>query len=63
VLALTDSQLQIVMTAASGLSPEKRTLFLERVAARLSLRGRFTERDFGEAVRLALQGLIHGAAA
>jgi len=39
MLALTDSQLQLVMAAAGGLSPEKRSLFLERIAARLRLRG------------------------
>jgi hypothetical protein len=35
MLALTDSQLQLVMTAAGGLEVEKRGIFLERVAARL----------------------------
>jgi hypothetical protein len=39
MLALTDSQLGLIMTAAGGLSPEKRALLLERVAARLRLRG------------------------
>jgi hypothetical protein len=43
VLALDDAQLQIVVTAAG---PEKRSLFLERVAARLQLHGpRFTDAD------------------
>jgi hypothetical protein len=36
-LALTDRQLEIVMTAASSLPVEKRCLFLERIAARLRL--------------------------
>jgi hypothetical protein len=55
MLALTDSQLDLVMTAAGGLTPEKRSLFLERVAARLELRGRrFTDDDLERAVRSAL---------
>jgi hypothetical protein len=39
MLALTDAQLEIVMTAAGSLPVEKRSAFLERVAARLRLRG------------------------
>jgi hypothetical protein len=46
------------MTAASGLPVEKRGLFLERVAVRLTLRGRFNDADLDEAVRVALRGLI-----
>jgi len=65
MLALTDSQLQIVMAAAAGcLSPEKRSLFLERVAARLRLRGaNSADADFECVVQLALSGLIHNSAA
>ena len=37
------------MAAAGGLSPEKRSLFLERVAAPLALTGRFTDDDLPEA--------------
>ena len=63
MLALTDSQLQLVMTAAGGLAVEKRGIFLERVAARLQLRGpRFTDADLGAAIRAALTGLIQSAA-
>ena len=51
-------QLALVMTAASGLPVEKRGLFLERVAVRLTLRGRFNDADLDEAVRVALRGLI-----
>jgi len=44
VIALTDSQLELVMTAAGSLTLEKRDVFLQRVAARLQLRGhRFTD--------------------
>jgi hypothetical protein len=63
MLALSDAQLQTVMSAASSLPPEKRGLFLERVAARLTLRGRFTAGDLDDAVRLALVGLVHNSAA
>jgi hypothetical protein len=63
-LALTDDQLQIVISDASGLSPEKRSVFLERLAARLRLRGsRFTDVDLNDAIRLALKGLIQESAA
>jgi hypothetical protein len=52
------------MTAASDLSPEKRAVFLERVAARLQLRGgRFTSDDLAKAIRVALQGLTHDKSA
>jgi hypothetical protein len=63
MLALSDAQLTVVMTAAGGLPVEKRTLFLERVAARLRLRDRFTDADFDDAVRTALRGLIQESAA
>ena len=38
---------------ADELPVEKRALLLERIAARLRLIGRFTDRDFEAAVRLA----------
>jgi hypothetical protein len=38
MLALSDAQMEAVMTAAADLSVEKRSAFLERVAARLKLR-------------------------
>jgi hypothetical protein len=63
MLALSDTQLAIVMTAAGGLAVEKRALFLERVAARLQLHGRFTDADLDDAVRTALSGLIQESAA
>jgi hypothetical protein len=58
LLALSDAQLAVVMTAARGLPMEKRGLFLERVAARLRLRDRFTDADLDGAVRTALGGLV-----
>jgi len=51
------------MTAAGSLPVEKRSVFLERVAARLQLRGpRFTDADLGAAIQAALTGLIQSAA-
>jgi hypothetical protein len=40
---------------------EKRSQFMERIAAMLKLRGRghFTDSDVGDAVKLALVGMIH----
>jgi hypothetical protein len=63
MLALSDHQLAVVMTAAGGLAVEKRSVFLERVAARLRLRGSFTDLDLDDAVRVALRGLIQEPAA
>jgi hypothetical protein len=63
MLALTDAQLEIVMVAAGRLPVEKRSVFLERVAARLQLRGpRFTDADLGAAIQAALTGLVQSAA-
>jgi hypothetical protein len=66
-LSLTDYQLATVMAAATGLSPETRTILLERVAAYLQLYGRRSGRRFGDAdveiaVRTSLQGLTQSAA-
>src|SRR6516225_12370951 len=47
----------------SSVPVEKRSLFLERVAARLRLRGpRFTDADLGAAIHTALTGLIQSGA-
>ena len=62
MFALNDSQLALVM-AAVGPLPAERSLFLERVAARLRLHGpRFTDADLGAAIQAALTGLIQSAA-
>jgi hypothetical protein len=63
MLALSDPQLQIVTTAAAKLPAEKRSVFLERVAARLGLHPHFTAAEFDKAIRVALQGLIHDKSA
>jgi hypothetical protein len=63
MFALSDDQLAMVMIAAGGLEVEKRSVFLERVAARLRLHGpRFTDADLGTAIPAALTGLIQSAA-
>jgi hypothetical protein len=61
-LALTDSQLRIIWTAADRVPVEKRGVFLERVVARLQLHRGFTDADLDDAVRAALTGLIQSAA-
>ena len=63
MFALLHDQLALVMTAAGSLPVEKRSVFLERVAARLRLHGpRFTDADLGAAIQAALTGLIQSAA-
>ena len=63
MLALTDAQLEIVMVPAGGLPAKKRSVFLERVAARPQLRGpHFTDADLRAAIQAALTGLIQSAA-
>ena len=53
----------LVMTATGGLEVEKRSVLLERVAARLRLRGpHFTDADLGVAIKAALTGLVQSAA-
>ena len=63
MFALSDNQLAMVMIAAGGLRVEKRSVFHQRVAARLQLRGpRFTDADLGAPIQAALTGLIQSAA-
>ena len=64
MFVLSDAQLATVMTTADALSAEKRMTFIERIAARLRLCGsRFTDADLDNAIRIALQGLIHNSVA
>jgi hypothetical protein len=64
MFALSDDQLALVMTAAGSVPVEKRSVFLERVAARLQLRGpRFNAEDLDRAVQMALRGLVQNSAA
>ena len=59
MIALTDFQLKTLMAAAAGIAPERRQMFLERVAAMLNVRRRFDDRDVAEISKLALCGLVH----
>jgi hypothetical protein len=63
MLALSDTQLAAVMTAAGNLPAEKRGVFLQRVLGRFGLLPRFTAAEFADAVRVALQGLIQDKSA
>ena len=64
LLALKDHQLAIVTATADTLTAEKRSVFLDRIAARLRVRGtRFTDAELEKAVRQALTGLSQGSAA
>jgi len=54
-LALTEGQMQLVMTIALALPTEKRDVFLQRVAAQLKIRNI----DLEDATRCALIGLRH----
>ncbi len=62
MVALTDSQLRAVWTAADRVPFEKRGVFVERVVARLQLQRGFTDADLDDAVRAALTGLMPSAA-
>jgi len=59
-LGLSDSQLRLVMVAAGPLPPEKRTLLLERIAAKLNHGPAFfSDGDVEAAITAALSGLVH----
>jgi hypothetical protein len=61
---LSDHQLAAVMLAAKDLPDEKRRTFLERVSARLGLRGaRISDAELDKTIRIALKGLVHQPAA
>ena len=63
MVSLSDSQLEIVTTAANAVPVERRSVFLERVGAMLKLRGRFSDDDVADVAQLALTGLAHQPAA
>jgi hypothetical protein len=65
MISLSDRQLATVMAAASSLDPEKRSTYLERVAAILHVRhGRFVDSDVTTAAQTALDSLLqHESAA
>jgi hypothetical protein len=60
MLSLSDQQLRSVMDAAARVAAEdRRDVFLQRVGAMLTLRGRFDDSDVSEVCMLAACGLIH----
>ena len=65
MLGLTDNQLRTVMDMARTLPVEKRDLYLQRIAAMLTQRGRghVTDADVTDVAKLALCGLVHTDAA
>jgi hypothetical protein len=65
MISLSDSQLRAVMMVAADVPQEKRGLFLERLSAMLTLRGRgrYTDDDLIEIAKLARTGLAHQPAA
>lgn len=61
MIGLTDRQLNILMTAAAPLPPEKRGIFLQRVDAMLRYRRRgkgFNDDDVADVAGLARCGLV-----
>jgi hypothetical protein len=65
MIGLSDTQLGIVMDAARTLPVEKRDLYLQRIAAMLTMRGRghFGDSDVADVTALTLRGLVHTDAA
>jgi hypothetical protein len=61
MIALIDHQLEIITTAANAVPVERRGIFLERVGAMLKVRGRFSDDDVADVVKLAMAGLIQRA--
>jgi hypothetical protein len=50
----------MVMVAARPLAPTKRSVLLQRIAAKLDLNGpMFTDNDVAAAIKSGLVGLIH----
>lgn len=65
MISLSDAQLKLVMAAASHVPHEKRSQFLERIAAMLRLRGsgHFNDDDVSDVVARALRGMTYQPAA
>jgi hypothetical protein len=65
MIGLTDTQLGTVMAAARTVPIEKRDIFLQRIAAKLAVRGRghFGDSDVQDVTALALRGLVRHTAA
>jgi hypothetical protein len=56
---LSNSQQSIVLQAAAQLEPEKRSSYLQRVAAALQRQRRYDDAIAAAACAAALQGLLH----
>ena len=64
MISLSDHQLEIVSRAAATLPVEKRSDYLQRIAAHLQIRcGRYTDTDVADAAQAALAGLMQHSAA
>jgi hypothetical protein len=60
MLGLSDHQIGVIMNSARAVTVEKRYVFLQRIGAMLTLRGRghFGDTDVQEVTALALHGLV-----
>ena len=63
MVSLTDNQLKIITDAARTIPMKRRDIFLQRAGAMLRMRGRFTDSDVADVVKLAMAGLVHQPAA
>jgi hypothetical protein len=54
MVSLSDSQLEIITTAANAVPVERRSVFLERVGAMLKPRGRFSDDDVRQVAAQAM---------
>ena len=65
MIALSDTQLHVVMRACAPLDPSKRVVAMERIAAQLRLNGgRYcSDADVARALKSALVGLLQEPAA
>jgi hypothetical protein len=59
MVSLSDAQLKILTDTAARVTPDRRSIFLERCGAMLNMRGRFTDADVSDVCMLASCGLIH----
>jgi len=61
MIVLDDKQIQTIITAAVGLSTEKRDLFLKRIEAarRFVHQGHFSDAELNATINVALSGLRH----
>ena len=58
MLSLSDAQLDVVIRGACDLAPEKRSTYLERLAALLQQRaGKFSDADVITAMEISLRSL------